>query len=280
MTYQFAPAHRVVSSRNVTVQSADPLVTRLSSLAQLTPEQARIVSAIQGPPRSVPAHSQLADMVGSTTATLVIREGWAFAYTLLDGGERQVIGFLLPGDVVFLGCAGDEELELGVETITDVVVTAVLTNAVHSEAQTLAEVFVLFWRLQSKAVFGLVGQLTDLGRRDARARLAQLLLKLERRLAPIGLTDADGYDCPLSQYLIADALGLTPVHVNRVLKGLREDGVVTVRNNRVTIHDRVRLKAIAGADGPDSGNGDGAMQMGDDNRRRAVDRVGNERAVL
>ena len=99
-----------------------------------------------------------------------------------------------------------------------------------------------FFRLQSQGP-GAGRAVVDLGRRDSRARLAQLLLKLERRLIAIGHAGPDGYDCPISQYLIADALGLTAIHVNRVLRGLREEGVATLRNDRVTIHDRARLMA-------------------------------------
>ncbi len=172
---------------------------------------------------------------------------------MLANGERQVVGFILPGEVLHLGCSTSGDTELGVETITDVVVTEISRASVSSASREWPDVFKLFFRIQSQILLGLIGQLTDVGRRDARARVAQLLLKLERRLEPVGLTEFDGYDCPVSQYLIADALGLTAIHVNRVLKRLREEGIVTVRNDRVTIHDRPRLMAVAGYDEVDVG---------------------------
>ncbi len=251
MAYQFASVARTTSSEAAGSQPIDPFLTRLLSNGTLTREQVRIVTAMQSPPRSVPARTQLARAGGSATSTYVIREGWAFAYSLLAGGERQVVGFLLPGDIIPFECSGHGSAELGVETVTDMIVSEVTSAAVRAAAQQWPEVFVLFLRHQSEMMLGLIGHLTDLGRRDARARIAQLLLKLERRLAPVGLTEFDGYDCPISQYLIADALGLTAIHVNRVLRGLREQGIVTVRSNRVTIHDRARLMAIAGEDDGD-----------------------------
>lgn len=246
MAYQFASVHRVATSQATEYPSNDPLVTRLLSINLLMPDQVRMFAALQGTPRRVAAHTQLVHATSSKGSTYVIREGWAFAYTLLANGERQIVGFVLPGDVIRVGCPGRGNTEQGFETITETVFTEITPDAVRRTAREWPEVFVIFLRLQSELLSALVGQLVDIGRRDARARVAQLLLKLERRLLSIGHAEPDGYACPISQYLIADALGLTAIHVNRVLKGLREDGAVTLRNNRVTIHDRARLMAIAG----------------------------------
>ena len=74
------------------------------------------------------------------------------------------------------------------------------------------------------------------------------LLELGARLRLVGLGSAAGYACPLSQYLLSDALGLSAVHVNRVLRGLREDGLLTFRNGQVTFNDFHRLVALADFD--------------------------------
>ena len=246
MAYQFASVRRAASTETAGVQPTDPFLTRLLSISDLTREQARIVTLMQGPPRLLPAHAQF-DQPGEPSA-YVIRDGWAFAYTLLANGERQVVGFLLPGDLVRVCRPAESTTELYVETITDTVVSEVSMAAVRGAAQQWPAIFELFLRLQAQAQAALIEQLVDLGRRDSRARVAQLLLKLERRLTPIGRAGPDGYYFPISQYLIADALGLTSIHVNRVLRSLREEESVTVRHERVTIHDRARLRAIAGED--------------------------------
>jgi CRP-like cAMP-binding protein len=278
MTYQFASVRRVAPSVATEVQPNDPFVTRLSSIDPLTLDQARIVAAIHGPPRRVPARTQFARAGNSPSSAYVVRAGWAFGYTLLANGERQVVGFLLPGDILRPGCPARGTMELGVETITDTIVSEISIASVRKASQEWPEVHLIFLRLQWDMLAALVGQLTDIGRRDARARVAQFLLKLERRLMIIGQARPDGYYCPISQYLIADALGLTAIHVNRVLRSLREQHVVTMRNNRVTIHNRARLRAIAGDEADDSDDGaevvtlnagrrDGALPIG--NRSRA-----------
>ncbi|MDN3720500.1 Crp/Fnr family transcriptional regulator [Roseibium salinum] len=93
-----------------------------------------------------------------------------------------------------------------------------------------------------------VEHLVGLGRRDADARMAHFLLELGSRLALVGMGGRAGYDCPLTQYHLADALGLSAVHVNRVLRQLRERGLVTFRNGRVTFDDYAALIDLADFD--------------------------------
>ncbi len=82
-----------------------------------------------------------------------------------------------------------------------------------------------------------VEHLVGIGRRNAEARMAHFLLELGSRLALVGIGSKEGFDCPLTQYHLADTLGLSAVHVNRVLRQLRESGLVTFRDGRVTFHD-------------------------------------------
>ena len=90
-----------------------------------------------------------------------------------------------------------------------------------------------------------VEHLVSLGRRDAKERTAHFLLELGSRLKLVGLGSNSGYACPLSQYLLADTLGLSAVHVNRVLRELREDGLVTFQHGQVEFHDLEGLVELA-----------------------------------
>ena len=196
MAYHFASVRRVATSEVAGIQPADPFLSRLLSIGTLTPEQARVVTLMQGPPRSVPPRTQLG-RPGEPTK-YVIRDGWAFAYTLLANGERQVINFLLPGDLVRTGCDADGSAELSVETITNTVISEISSDSVRDATQQWPELLKFFFRLQGQAL-ALVDQVVDLGRRDSRARLAQLLLKLDA-VCPIGHAEPDGYHFPASQY--------------------------------------------------------------------------------
>jgi len=91
--------------------------------------------------------------------------------------------------------------------------------------------------------------LVNLGRRSALARTAHLLLELGERLKVAGQVDNQGYDCPLTQYDLADALGLTAIHINRMLRELREYGLLSLRRNRVEFLDYAGLVELAQFDG-------------------------------
>lgn len=91
----------------------------------------------------------------------------------------------------------------------------------------------------------MVEHLVDVGRRDAAERMAHFLLELGARLALVGLGSKEGYACPLTQYLLSDALGLSAVHVNRVLRKLREAGLVSFRTEFVAFHDYDQLVNFA-----------------------------------
>lgn len=91
----------------------------------------------------------------------------------------------------------------------------------------------------------MVEHLVNVGCRDAAERMAHFLLELGDRLAFVGLGSKDGYACPLTQNLLADALGLSAVHVNRVLRQLREAGMVTFRDGFVAFDGYDQLVKFA-----------------------------------
>jgi CRP-like cAMP-binding protein len=85
----------------------------------------------------------------------------------------------------------------------------------------------------------------SLGRRSAHARIAHLFCEMKARLDLVGLADAHGFAFPLTQIDLAECVGLTSVHVNRVLKDLREEGLAQFRSGRVSISDVPRLRRLA-----------------------------------
>ena len=242
------PATRIGRSGAITVPSVDPLLKRLATVSTLTAEQARIVSAMPAPPRHLRPHSQIGRIGDPAPSAFVIREGWAFAYTLSADGDRQVLGFLVPGDIVRVSDLFRTSAVCGIETITDAIVTEITPASVRRASQQWPELYEFFLRLQSESHSRRVAHLVDVARRDSHARVAHLLCTLEQRLMSVGRAGPNGYPFPVNQYLIADALGMTAIHVNRVLRALRHQEIATVHNKRVVIHDRARLMAIAGCD--------------------------------
>jgi CRP-like cAMP-binding protein len=91
-----------------------------------------------------------------------------------------------------------------------------------------------------------VDHLASIGRRSAIERTAHFFLELDARLQLVGLGEGTEFACPLTQHDMADVLGLSAIHVNRVLRSLRDNKLLTIQDQVVTIHDRAALKALAG----------------------------------
>lgn len=169
---------------------------------------------------------------------LVIHSGWAARYISLPDGRNQILNFLLPGDLFDLQVFITDSADHSVAAITKL---SVLTLPRH----TLLDVFsgetnlglALWWSaLQEEAI--LREQIVRNGRRNAGERVAHLLLELHRRALIIGKADEDGFRLPVSQVLIADALGLSFVHVSRVLRRFMREGLLERQKDIVLIRDR------------------------------------------
>lgn len=174
-----------------------------------------------------------------------IYSGWAIRSRTLDDGRRQVLRVLLPGDLIGAEAIFSAPADSSVEAITDVVLCAFPSQnmrklfAVDSEiAGRLAA------KLHEEVATGF-DHLVNLGARSALERLAWFLLDLFERLRLRDMVDGDSCHMPLTQGTMGDALGLAPANVSRLMRELREMGLLEVRRGRLTLHDRDGLWALA-----------------------------------
>jgi CRP-like cAMP-binding protein len=175
----------------------------------------------------------------------VLVEGWAVRVSRLPDGRRQILSFLLPGDLISVGAAFTERLAYFVEAVTPV--RCIYYDRADFTAQLSADprkfnAFVKLLLSDKDRAFDLA---VDLGRRDASERIARLILHLMQRLEARGLVSENAFDLPLRQQHIADATGLTSVHVNRVFCALRQNGIVEMRNGRLKVLDLAALRRRA-----------------------------------
>lgn len=176
--------------------------------------------------------------------TYVVNAGWGCTYIDLPDGSRQIADFQLRGDIIGLRAMGSN-WEESFHAISDLEVLELPTDELNralSAAPSLAVRF-LFALARNSAIRG--EHIVNIGRRSAAVRLAHLMLELGTRLENVGLADADGFDCPLTQHDLADALGLTAIHVNRMLRELRHSGLLSFRNSKAKFIDRDALARFA-----------------------------------
>lgn len=175
----------------------------------------------------------------------VNHEGWLARYKILHKGSRQIMDFILPGQVFGLQASLFKRSLYSVVTITETTLSAVPFDMVDDVFErNLALAKALFWSAAyESAILG--EHLIDAARRSAYERVSHLILELFVRLNGVHLADEMTFSIPLSQELIADALGLTTVHVNRTLRALREDKLIAMDGHSVTILDFEALSLLS-----------------------------------
>lgn len=179
------------------------------------------------------------------SAVFLIVDGIAVRFRILRDGQRQILNFLLPGDFAGItSCRFDNAL-YSVRALTPGVVAPVpvtrLLGLFETHPQQAAQ---LFWSFAAEAAI-LGEHLIAVGRRSALERIAHLLLELHARLREVGLADASCYRLPLTQEMISDALGLSIPYVNRLLQQLRQEGLVTIKDQLVVIENMEELASLA-----------------------------------
>ncbi|WP_282128857.1 Crp/Fnr family transcriptional regulator [Roseobacter litoralis] len=222
-----------------------PLALKLGAFVALSEAELSILEGLHKRRRTFVAGRDLVHQGQTDHAAYILDSGWACSYKLLHDGQRQIVDFQIPGDFLGLRSILLHISDHSIEPVTDIEVTEVHVSdllEVFSHTPRLATA-VLWAASRDEAV--VVEHLADIGRRNAAERMAHFLLELGARLSLVGLGSRAGYACPLTQYLLADALGLSAVHVNRVLRQLREQGLVTFRDGFVTFDDYERLVEFA-----------------------------------
>jgi CRP-like cAMP-binding protein len=225
-----------------------PFARKLSAFVHLAPEDLTAMSDLYRRRRMFPVGSDMIHQGQKDQCAYVLASGWASSYKILPDGTRQIVDFQIPGDFLGLRSVLFRTSDHNVEPITPVQASEVRQrDLIEAFSRTPRLATAVLWAASRDEAM-VVEHLVDLGRRSARVRMAHFLLELGARLRLVGMADRKGYACPLSQYLLADALGLSAVHVNRVLRELREEGLVTFQRGRVVFDDYDGLVDYAGFD--------------------------------
>jgi CRP-like cAMP-binding protein len=225
-----------------------PLTQKLSAFVALSKVDLETLARFHRRRRTfLPGHEMLHEGQSNASA-FILAEGWAVSYKVLPDGDRQIVDFQIPGDFLGLRSILFRTSDHSSEAVTRIEASEVLASDIFdafAHAPRLATA-VLWAASRDEAM--VVEHLVNIGRRSAEERMAHLLLELGARLRLVGLGDKTGFPCPLTQYHLADALGLSAVHVNRVLRHLRDEGLTTFQKGRVTFDNLDRLRDVSAFD--------------------------------
>ena len=213
-----------------------PLVRRIAGVLPLSDAEKSVLQDVEAHGRPVAAQTILRPENG-TYPPQVLLAGWACYRRLLKDGRQQIIRFLLPGDMIGSPLQPDGPSRVEALSLTPVSVAdarplqARLARPDH-DLPGLAEAFV--WLEHAEQV-SIVDQIMRLGRQTAYERFLHLILEIHSRLEGVGQVQGDTFSAPLTQEMLADALGLSVVHVNRVLQQIRRDQLLVMRKGQVTL---------------------------------------------
>jgi len=214
-------------------------------LVTLSPAELEIIEDLQSTTRIVRRNREIISEGGRYDTLLILIDGVATRYRILHDGRRQILNIALPGDFIGFPSAFFEKALYSVTALTDCVLSPVafttLLGLFDGQARLAAAIF---WSFACEAAM-YAEHLIDVGRRSALERVAHFLLELLTRLQVIGLADERSFRMPLTQEVIGDALGLSVPHVNRTLRQLRDDDLVSIEEHTVTIKDVEALSALA-----------------------------------
>lgn len=225
-----------------------PLLRKLQSLGPWSASETAILESFGLRRRRLDAHQPIIQARGVAEDAYLVQRGWTCVYKLLPDGGRQVLSFPLPGDIVGMARLGLEGSSYWFETLTEVEISPISASTILSGATSEPNIARgLQWSLALESAIH-IEHLVNVGRRSALVRTAHLILEFATRLELIGEDSLRGFVLPVNQYWLADALGLTAIHLNRVLRELREANLVTLRSGHVDIHDFIGLSELAGFD--------------------------------
>jgi len=228
------------------LDEADPLADRLNRYVGLTQEERSALRSLAGEQVYIKAGRNLVVEARNSDRMFVLRSGWLHASNVLKGGARQILRIHQPGDLVNTSCLAWSRVVATITAVTDAEVWPFPRERLTAIFAGYPRLAALLYGISIAENVALCDRLKSLGRTDAEARLANLLLELlsRQRLTIPACTDT--LTLFLTQNDIADAVGLTKVHVNRVLKKMTEQGLIERSGRQVRIPDIAKLSDLSG----------------------------------
>lgn len=224
----------------------DALTRRLGEFTPLgEADRAELARLAAQPTHAIPPRRDLIRQGDSPRCIYVIVEGWACHYRTLSDGRRQILDFAIPGDLCDLNLFILDRMDHSIGAVTKLKVAEIGRDGLHNIVTSHPAITTALWwqELVSKSI----GRewIVNVAQRSAIERIAHLLCEMFLRMQAVGLTSGSTCDFPPTQTDLADATGLTPVHINRTIQELRRQGLVILEKRKLTIPDMRALQQVA-----------------------------------
>jgi CRP-like cAMP-binding protein len=226
----------------------NPLVRKLESVASLSAEEKAAVLDLPITVRQMRADHDIVRERDRPTQCCLVLDGWLCRYKILETGTRQIFSFHIAGDIPDLQSLHLKVMDHNLGSLVQSTVAFIQHESVKSLAKDFPHICNVLWRdtLIDAAIFR--EWMVGMGRRDAPSRIAHLICELFTKMRAVGLTRGYTCDFPVTQTVIADALGLSTVHVNRSLMELRGKSLIKLEKQVLTILNWDGLQEEGGFD--------------------------------
>jgi CRP-like cAMP-binding protein len=223
----------------------DLLVRKLAVRSPLEDADREAILALPYSVRTVDPHTYTVREGDVPGACAILLSGFAYRQKLTGDGARQIVSLHIPGEPLDFQHLFLDVADHSVQTLTRAEIAFISRRDLQALARERPGVghAILVSILVEASIFR--EWVLNVGRRDARGRVAHLLCEFALRLKAYGLAEEYGYELPMSQEQLADAIGLTAVHVNRTLKALEDEGLIKRQRRFVSFPDWERLRAAA-----------------------------------
>jgi CRP-like cAMP-binding protein len=223
----------------------NPLILKLEHGAELSEGDRQTLAGAVADVRSFAAREDLIEECDKPDNVHAVLEGFACRYKMLPNGERHIMAWLVPGDFCDLHVAILGEMDHAIGTLAPSKIAYLPRETIDELTSKHPTINRALWWATLVDEGVLREWLVNVGSRPVDKRMAHLFCELLLRLQAVGLVAEDGFDFPLTQDELGDTLGVSTVHVNRVLQQLRADGLITLKGKRLTIHDVPALQEFA-----------------------------------
>lgn len=222
----------------------NPLLLKLEQRDQLSEEEKRVLDGAISRVRVVEADEDIVREGDRPSESILLLDGFAARYKIFSNGRRQITAIHVSGDFVDLHSFLLKTMDHGVLALTPCRVAVVPHATLEQITHEYPHLTRLLWL--NTLIDGAIHRewLTAMGRLSATAHMAHFICELFLRLKTVGRTDGDTIQLPLTQAELGDTLGLSTVHVNRVLQELRKEGLIRWQGDALTILDWKRLEEV------------------------------------
>lgn len=238
----FEHPHPVATSSLAGAAWPNHLIAKLERFTRLAPADRAALIEITARRRQIGAQEDIVREGEAHGPLRVILEGWACRFKQLEDGRRQITAILLPGDLCDTHVNVLCEMDHSISAITPVVLAEISRDRLDTLVGQHPHIGLALWWDMLAAGSIQREWMVNLGQRDAAERLGHLFCEIFHRLQAVGLTQGFSCEMPLRQMDLAGITGVTSVHVNRCLQALRSEGLIALKNRRLTIPDLTALQ--------------------------------------